>query len=206
MKYSLYFVTPDCDDAGKLADICEQAAKGGVDVIQLRYKKNDVRQFLALALKIKAVCADYQIPFIINDRIDVALACDADGVHLGQSDMPIEIARNILGTDKLVGLSIEEESQIFDSQNQYADYLAISPVFATDSKKDTKQPLGLKGLRRAVENSHKPVIAIGGINQSNIQSIMQQGSAGVAIISAISAADDICKAAQNLKQEVKKWQ
>ncbi|MFV0321947.1 MAG: thiamine phosphate synthase [Alphaproteobacteria bacterium] len=206
MKYSLYFVTPDCDDGHYLAHLCAEAAKGGADVIQLRYKKNDVRQFLALALKIKEVCAHYQIPFIINDRIDVALACNADGVHLGQSDMPIEIARNILGENKIIGLSIEEESQIFDSQNQYADYLAISPVFATDSKKDIKTPLGLKGLKRAVENSNKPVIAIGGINQNNIQSIMQQGSAGVAIISAISAADDICQAAQNLKQEVKKWQ
>lgn len=206
IDYSLYFVTPECDDVYYLTHLCTQVAKGGAGIIQLRYKKADTRQFLAMALKVKDICAAYQIPFIINDRIDIALACHADGVHLGQSDLPVAMARKILGKDKIIGLSIEDECQIFDSQNKYADYLAVSPVFLTDSKKDIKMPLGLKGLKRAVENSQKPVIAIGGIHRHNIQSVMQQGSCGIAVISAISAADDICKATQNLKQEVKKWQ
>lgn len=205
INYNLYFVTPQTEDIAQLEDICLKAAQGGVDVIQLRYKKPQIRPFLDAAFRLKEICYKYHIPLIINDCIDVALAVKADGIHLGQSDMPIDIARQILGNEAIIGLSIESLEQIHDPKIQYANYVAISPVFATPSKVDTQTPLGFQGIAKASQHIHKPIIAIGGIKSEHIQDVFQHGGQGIAVISAISDAKDIIQSTQNLKQEISKW-
>ncbi len=201
----LYFVTPDDDDLNHIRSLCCLAIQGGVDIIQLRYKKNDIRSFLAQAKEISALCKKHNIPFIINDRIDIALAADADGVHLGQSDMPIIEARKILGEKAIIGLSIEERDQIHHPDVKYADYLAASPVFSTSTKKDIKQPLGLDGLAYIAKATAKPIVAIGGIKIKHIKNLIQNGAQMIAVISAISAAKDPRQATQEFNKEINKW-
>lgn len=199
---SLYLVT-DSGLAGRdrIVDVVRAAVEGGVTVVQLREKNMDTRDFVQLAKDIK--CVLHGIPLIINDRLDVALACDADGVHLGQSDMPCDIARSILGPDKIIGLSVENLSQTEQANALDVDYIGVSPVFSTPTKTDTAAPFGLEGLSRAVELSRHPVVAIGGINASNASQIMSCGADGIAVVSAIVCAPNPRLAASNLSKLVK---
>ncbi len=202
---SLYFVTPDNEDCDELVFLCKGAIEGGVDIIQLRYKKENTRDFLSLAQKLSLLCQSYSIPLIINDRVDIALAVGADGVHLGQSDMPIAIARQLLGEKAIIGLSIEALDQIENMDIAHADYLAASPVFYTKTKKDIKPPLGLEGLSYIVERTKKPIVAIGGIEKEHIKPLIQKGAQMIAVVSAISHAANPKQAAQELKEEINQW-
>lgn len=167
-------------------------------MVQLREKTADTRTFLERALALKEALRGTGIPLIINDRVDIALAVDADGVHLGQSDMPVNVARQLLGPDKIIGLSVESLEQIEEANQLDIQYIGVSPIFSTPTKTDTKQPFGLEGARQAVKLSKHPTIGIGGINASNITAVRATGLDGVAVVSAIMSATDPQQAAFGL--------
>lgn len=197
----LYLVT-DRGLAGDrhIEDIVRQAVEGGVTMVQLREKDIATRDFIALAFKLKETLKAYGVPLIINDRVDVALASDADGVHIGQSDMPYAMARKLLGPSKIIGLSVENFNQIEEANSLDVDYIGVSPVFATPTKTDTAAPFGLEGLRKAVRMSVHPTVAIGGMNERTAADVMACGTDGIAVVSAIVCAPDPKESSKNLLQ------
>lgn len=198
----LYLVTERGMLRGRdLTDVVMQAVEGGVTMVQLREKDISTREFIELAQALKSVLMRVRVPFIINDRVDVALAVDADGVHIGQSDMPYDIARRMLGSDKIIGLSVENFAEIEEANRLDVDYIGVSPVFATPTKTDTAMPFGLDGLREAVRRSLHPSVAIGGINKSNFRSVLSTGTNGIAVVSAIMDSDNPREASRLLNNE-----
>lgn len=196
--YRLYLVTDDQQPVDVLETVVAEAVAGGVTMVQIREKHGDVRAFIERAQAIRELLQGSNVPLIINDRVDVALAVNADGVHLGQSDMPAILARQLIGPDKLLGLSVETEQQLQDAQLLPVDYLGISAIFATPTKTDLKKQWGIVGLRQAVAHSALPLVAIGGINEANMADIMATGVDGIALVSAICQASCPRTAAQNL--------
>lgn len=202
-KLKLYLVTDKSLSLGRsLEEVVAAAVKGGVTMVQLREKDASTGEFIRQAQSIKRMLKPLGIPLIINDRIDVAMAVDADGVHIGQSDMPYEIARKLLGPEKIIGLSVESIDDVLAANKMDVDYVGISPVFATPTKTDTAHPFGLDGLKDAVRLSVHPTVAIGGMNSSTAASVMQTGCDGIAVVSAISSAQDPADAAMELKSQV----
>ncbi|MCQ2209393.1 MAG: thiamine phosphate synthase [Paludibacteraceae bacterium] len=202
---SLYLVT-DRPLAGErdIEWIVEEAVKGGATIVQLREKDCSTSTFVDLARRLKERLINYNIPLIINDRIDIALAVDAEGVHIGQSDMPYDIARQLLGPDKIIGLSVENMEEVEKANLLDVDYIGISPVFSTPTKTDTAQPFGLDGTREAMKISNHRAVAIGGMNQETIEDVMKCGVEGVAVVSAIVAAQSPYNAAIKLKEIITK--
>lgn len=202
----LYLVTDRglCPEGRSLVQTVKEAVEGGVTMVQLREKDIDTRTFIEEALELKALLGPLGVPLIINDRVDVALASDADGVHIGQSDMPYAIARRLLGPDRIIGLSVENMDQVAQANALDVDYIGVSPVFATPTKTDTARPFGLEGLREAVKLSHHPTVAIGGMNALTAADVMAAGTDGIAVVSAIIAAPDPRAAAEELKNIVDK--
>lgn len=188
--YRLYLVTDEHQNDITLAKVIENAVKGGVTMVQLREKHRNQRLFLHRATLCKSILAGSTVPLIINDNLDIALAIDADGVHLGQSDPSVEKARALLGADKIIGLTVENIQQLEFAQALPIDYLGISTVFASATKQDTQYVWGIEGLRTAVIQSRLPLVAIGGINLGNINDVAATGVAGIALVSAICHADD----------------
>lgn len=201
VDYSLMYVTDDnITDDTVFFKILEAALKGGVSIIQLREKSCNTLSFYNRALQTKTLCHAYRVPFIINDRVDIALAADADGVHIGQTDMPYRKARELLGATKIIGLSVSNKEQAIEAENFKVDYIGISPIFNTATKKaDLAPPLGIEGLRRIRSLFSKSIICIGGINNKNIADIIKNGANGVAVISAIANAKNPEKETKNLK-------
>ncbi|MHB8124920.1 MAG: thiamine phosphate synthase [Desulfitobacteriaceae bacterium] len=201
VDYSLYLVTDrDMLPTGKdLAESIECAIEGGVTLLQLREKSVSTREFLELALKVKEITLRYQIPLIINDRLDIALAVDADGLHVGQDDLPMLTARKHLGPDKLIGVSVStlEEAQL--AQLQGADYLGVGALFATPTKTDANL-VSFKQLELIKKSVTIPVVAIGGINQTNVRQVMATGIDGVSVVSAILANENMQLAAKTLRK------
>ena len=195
----LYLVT-DRGIAGRrdMMDIVSEAVAGGVTMVQLREKMCCTREFVELARGLKRILSASGVPLIINDRVDVALASGADGVHIGQSDMPYDMARSLLGDDSIIGLSVENFGQIVESNAIDVEYIGVSPVFSTPTKTDTAKPFGLDGLREAVRLSQHPVVGIGGINIGNAAEVMDCGADGIAVVSAIMAADSPRESAKQL--------
>lgn len=195
----LYLVTDRPLSLGRpIEEIVIEAVAGGVTMVQLREKEAPTGEFVTLAKSLKALLAPLGVPLIINDRVDVALAADADGVHIGQSDMSYEDARRLLGGDKIIGLSVENFDDLAVANTLDVDYVGISPVYGTPTKSDTAEPFGLEGLRKAVAMSVHPTVAIGGMNASTIGEVMAAGTDGVAVVSAICSAPSPRKAAQEL--------
>lgn len=195
----LYLVTDEALLAGKdLYQTVEAAVKGGVTMVQLREKESSTHDFITRAIRLKELLSPYHVPLIINDRIDIALASDADGVHIGQSDAPYSQVRKLLPKEKIIGLSVESREQVFEANQFDVDYIAASPVFSTDTKTNTLIEWGLEGLEWIKSVSRHPVIAIGGINKQNITSVFKAGADGVAVVSAIISATDPEKAAREL--------
>lgn len=178
--------------------IVREAVEGGCTIVQLREKHTPTGEFVKLAKRLKAVLEPYGVPLIINDRIDVALAAGADGVHIGQSDMPYGIARKLLGPDKIIGLSIENFEQLEEANGLDVDYVAASPVFGTPTKTDTASPWGLERLAEFNRRSVHPTVAIGGMNENTVGDVMACGTDGVAVVSAIVAAPSPRQASQEL--------
>lgn len=178
--------------------IAKEAVEGGCTIVQLREKNTPTGEFVKIAGRLKAALAPYGVPLIINDRIDVALASDADGVHIGQSDMPYDIARRLLGPDKIIGLSIENFEELEEANGLDVDYVAASPVFGTPTKTDTAEPWGLERLAEFNRRSLHPTVAIGGMNEDTIADVIDCGTDGVAVVSAIVAAESPREASRNL--------
>ena len=196
----LYLVTDRELSLGRsLEEVVSEAVKGGVTVVQLREKDASTGEFIELARRLMKLLKPLRIPLIINDRVDVTLAVDADGVHIGQSDMSYEDARRLLGPDKIIGLSVENFKDIEAANALDVDYIGISPVYGTPTKTDTAEPFGLEGLRKAVQMSKHPTVAIGGMNASTIAEVMAAGTDGVAVVSAICSAEDIRKETSDLR-------
>lgn len=203
-QLKLYLVTDSELSLGRSLEwIVEEAVKGGVTMVQLREKNCSTREFIDKALRLKALLSPQGVPLIINDRIDVALASGADGVHIGQSDMPYSIARQLLGPDKIIGLSVENFQQIEEANKLNLEYIGVSPVFATPTKTDTAPAFGLEGLRRAVQLSRHPAVGIGGMNIASAASVMACGADGIAVVSAIVSAADPKTAALELLDELR---
>ena len=197
----LYLVTDQASLRGRtLADVLLAAVQGGVSCVQLREKALATRAFVALALAVKDLLAPFDVPLVINDRMDVALACGAQGVHLGQSDMPVALARQLLPPEVFIGLSVENLDDVARAAGQAVDYLGISPVYATPTKTDTAAPWGLAGVSQVRAMTELPLVAIGGIHQGNAAQVLQAGADGLAVVSAICSAPDPGLAAQSFKE------
>lgn len=181
----------------------EKAIFGGATFIQLREKDLDFDSFLNQAKKIKSLCNKHDIPFVINDNIDVAIHSNADGVHLGQGDMNAFKARHLIGNDKIIGVSVQTVSQAIKAQNDGANYLGVGAIFDTNSKADAKN-VSIDTLQKICNSVDIPVIAIGGICDKNIAELSNSGICGVAVISAVLAKPDIEKAASELKKLAQK--
>ena len=184
----LYFVTDRGLCGGKpLEEVVIQAVKGGASYVQLREKDVSTRFFVEEAIRIKKLLEPYKVPLIINDRIDVASACSAEGVHIGQEDMPYEIVRKLMGRKAIIGLSVETWEDVEVSQKLDVNYIGVSPVFSTPTKTDTKNVWGLDGLAKIKAFSRHPLVAIGGINESNVREVVMAGTDCIAVVSAICA-------------------
>ena len=181
----------------------EAAIKGGATFIQLREKKLDEEHFLEEAKEIKELCKKYRVPFVINDNVDIALAMDADGVHVGQSDMEAGMVREKLGPDKIIGVSAQTVEQAILAEQKGADYLGVGAVFPTGSKDDAVE-VSHDTLKAICEAVHIPVIAIGGISTGNVMELSGSGICGIAVISAIFAKPDIETAAKELRKQTEK--
>ncbi|MCB8817895.1 thiamine phosphate synthase [Desulfosporosinus shakirovi] len=200
IDYSLYLVT-DRKLLGErdLAQSIELAIQGGVSLVQLREKSISTKDFLNLALRVKEITSKYEIPLIINDRLDIALAVDAEGLHVGQDDLPMLKARELLGPDKIIGVSVRTLEEALLAQQQGADYLGVGAVFRTSTKSDAKE-VSLEQLEYIKKSVSIPVVAIGGINYGNIQQVKATGIDGISVVSAILVQDNIFMAAKQLKE------
>lgn len=200
----LYLVTDQALTRGRsLEDIVAAAVAGGVGCVQLREKALATGEFLARAVALKRLLAPVGVPLVINDRIDVALACGADGVHLGQSDLPPEEARRLLPPHVFIGWSVETPEDVRRAASLPVDYLGVSPVFATPTKTDTSPAWGLAGLRQVRAMTALPLVAIGGIHCGNAAEVLRAGADGLAVVSALCAADDPRAAAQAMQEQMR---
>lgn len=195
VDYSLYLVTDrDCLGGKDFVATVEQALRGGATVVQVREKNLSTLEFFQVTSRIKSVTDKYGVPLIVNDRADIALAVDAAGLHIGQEDLPLAVARRLLGPDKIIGVSASTLEEALLAQEQGADYLGVGAVFPTNTKDDADS-VSLAALKSIKEQVRIPVVAIGGINRSNVQPVMETGIAGVAVVSAVIAAQDPYEAA-----------
>lgn len=183
-----------------LYSVVKESLEGGVTFLQLREKELDEEHFLEEARELQKLCREYQVPFVINDNVDIAAAINADGVHVGQSDMEAGDVRAKLGPNKIIGVTAKTVEQAVLAQERGADYLGVGAVFHTDSKADAKE-ISFDTLKDICKAVSIPVVAIGGITEENVRELAGSGICGIAVISAIYAQRDIKKAAENLKNE-----
>ena len=203
INYSLYLVTDRSLSRDRSTfEIIRAAVAGGVTCVQLREKNCSTLEFIQEALTIRDFLVRKRVPLIINDRLDVAMAVAADGVHLGQSDMPLKMARDIAGTDLLIGISAESLEDAIEAAEGGADYIGVSPIYDTPTKTDTAPALGLHGLQDIRNAVDIPLVGIGGLNIENAGSAIKSGADGVAVVSAIVSADDPQSAASQLRAEI----
>ena len=180
-----------------MTSVVEAAVSGGVSCVQLREKSLDTRRFIERARALKALLAPLGVPLIINDRLDVAWACGADGIHVGQDDMPVEQIRQLL-PHALIGLSIESVAQLSAAEHLPVDYYSASPIFVTDTKRDAAAAIGLSGLRAMRAATSRPLVAIGGIDFDNAAEVLSAGADGLAVVSLLCGASDPAAAAMRL--------
>ena len=205
MDLSLYLVTDRALALGRpIEEIVRQAISGGVSAVQLREKETPSGAFFELAHSLRAITGEAGVTFIVNDRLDIALAAEADGVHVGQDDLPVETARRLLGPGKILGVTAADEQQARLAEKAGADYIGCNAVFPTQTKTDTGPAIGLEGLRRLVESVDIPVVAIGGINADNAGEVLAAGVAGIAVVSAIVSAEEPQKAAGELREIIER--
>lgn len=184
-------------------EVATAAIAGGATVVQLREKTLSTRQFLEVAVRTHDATRRAGIPLIINDRVDVALAVDADGVHVGPDDMPVSVARRLLGPDRIIGASAGTVAEAVEAERDGADYLGVGSVFATPSKADAGAPIGTRTVQAIVQAVRIPVVGIGGITPDNAAAVINAGAVGVAVISAVANADDIRAAVRHLVEVVR---
>lgn len=199
----LYCVTSHLRAGQSYEAMVESACKGGADVVQLREKNYSTRELISLAKRLRSICSRYETIFIVNDRIDVALACQANGVHLGQDDLPLVHARKIMNGFQLqdrflVGCSTHSLEQALKAQEEGADYIGCGPIFSTPTKPDYKA-VGLELVRQYREKIKIPFVAIGGINQTNLLDVIEAGAKSVAVVRSVFGSDQIEESVRSLK-------
>ena len=197
VELSLYLVTDNSDDVEKFLNTIEEGIKGGVTVVQIREKTADTLEFYNLALKVKEITTKYDVPLIINDRVDVALAIDADGVHVGQSDMPCSVTRRLIGEDKILGVSAATIEEAKKAEKDGADYIGTGAVFPTATKDDAPK-ITKKDLKEIVDSINIPVVAIGGITLENASQLNDTGIAGLSVVSAIMSSENPKESSEKL--------
>lgn len=198
-KSLLYLVTDRQLAKKPLEVVIEEAINGGADCVQLREKNINTKEFVEIAQTIKYITDRYNVPLIINDRIDVALAVQAYGVHLGQDDMPLTIARKIVPHAMVIGISVSTVNEAIEAEKDGADYIGAGSVFPTSTKDDISGVIGLEGIQEIKKAVSIPVIAIGGIQIHNAEQVIQHGADGIAVVSAIVSSDNPYEAAKTLK-------
>ena len=181
-----------------LPSLVEESVSAGATLIQFRAKSLDTSDFLNLSCQIKEVARKHKVPLIINDRVDIALACDASGVHLGQKDLPLKAARALLGKKRIIGISISSVEEARAAEAQGADYLGVGPIYYTASKRDLPRIVGIEGLKAIKAEVKIPLLAIGGITIERSPEVAASGADGMAVISAVWGADDIASATKAL--------
>ena len=194
---SLYLVTDNSENEEKFLKTIQDAILGGVSVVQIREKTAETLEFYNLALKVKEITAKYNVPLIINDRVDVALAIDADGVHVGQSDMPCDITRKLIGENKILGVSAATIEEAKKAEKDGADYIGTGAIFPTATKDDAPS-VTKKDLSDIANSINIPVVAIGGITIENAKELKDTGIAGLSVVSAIMGAENPKKASEKL--------
>ena len=200
IDYSVYLVTDRRNKTDEeFLNIIEEAIKGGTTVVQLREKTASTKEFYDLALRVKEITSRYGVPLLINDRIDIALAIDSEGVHIGQDDMPADIAREIIGEDKILGVSASTVEEAKKAENDSADYIGSGAVFPTATKDDADS-VSKEELKEIVDSIDIAVVAIGGITVENASSLKDSGIAGFSVVSAIMSAEDPKEASKKLKE------
>jgi thiamine-phosphate pyrophosphorylase len=200
MNFGLYVITDETIGGGRShAVIARQAVSGGADIIQLRDKSRSCAELTGIGREIAAITRKAGVVFIINDRLDVAMACGADGVHLGQDDMQVSTARQLAPPGFIIGVSAGTVEEAVEAERGGADYVVLSPVFSTASKGNAGPGHGLDRLREIRRAVSIPVVAIGGISRQNVRDVIEAGADGIAVISAVVASPDITAAARELK-------
>ena len=203
MNYDLYIITDQriSHDKSHL-EVAEDALTGGATVIQFRDKEMKDSEAIVVCREIYKLTKKKGVSFIVNDRVEVAKAVDADGVHLGQEDMSFSSARKILGKEKIIGISVETVEQALKAVEGGADYLGVGPIYPTATKPDAGKALGIARLKEIRESVNIPIVAIGGINENNLEEVLKAGADGVAVISAVVSAPDITEACRKLKTRI----
>lgn len=205
VDYSLYLITDRYLTGTKeFYSSVSRALQGGVTILQVREKDAASKEFYSIGLKLKEMAARFNVPLIVNDRVDIALAIDADGVHVGQGDLPLEVVRRLLGPGKLLGYSVSNPQEARYGERNGADYLGAGPVYSTGSKPDASRPIGIEGLREIKQSVSIPVVAIGGISVSNLNMVKDTGVDGISVISAILSQDNTFAAARELMESWRK--
>ena len=200
IDYSVYLVTDRRNKTDEeFLNIIEEAIKGGTTIVQLREKTASTKEFYELALRVKKITSRYGVPLLINDRIDIALAVDSEGVHIGQDDMPADIAREIIGDDKILGVSASTVEEAKKAETDSADYIGSGAVFPTATKDDADS-VSKEELKEIVDSIDIPVVAIGGITVENANTLKGSGIAGFSVVSAIMSAEDPKEASRKLKE------
>ena len=203
IDYSLYLVTDRGLCKRDFFETIVEAVKGGVSVVQVREKNCSTREFVDIAKKVKKLLEPFSVSLIINDRADVAVAVDADGVHVGQNDMhPLDV-RKVVGDKMIVGLTVNSIEDVKEAEDLPVDYLGVGPVFPTTTKKTTKPCLYPEGIKKIRKITKKKIVAIGGINEKNVKELVNTGIDGIAVVSAICGSEDPYKSANILYRTIK---
>lgn len=197
----LYFITDRKLSRKSVESTVEYAVKGGVKVVQYREKELPTGEMLRVAENLRDMSRGAGVIFLINDRVDIALAVGADGVHLGQDDMPIEVARRLLGKKSIIGVTVHNVREARDAERRGADYLGVSPIFSTDTKPDAGKPTGVNLIQEVKKVVKLPCVAIGGITMENLQQVIDAGADSAAMISAILSQEDISEAVRKVNQK-----
>jgi thiamine-phosphate pyrophosphorylase len=205
-EYGLYVVTDEKLSKGIThSEIARRAIAGGADIIQLRDKTCDCSYLRKCAEEIRDIARDAGVPFIVNDRLDIALQAGTDGVHLGQEDTPLKFARRVAPKGFIIGVSAGTLQEALDAERDGADYVGLGPIFSTASKSDAGEACGLEMLREVKSRLSVPVVAIGGINAGNAAEVISAGADGIAVISAVVSQDDVTAAARKLKEIIRRY-
>ena len=198
IDYTLYLCTDrDLMSSATIEENVELAIKGGCTVIQLREKNCSSKEFYDLAVSVKKITDKYNVPLIINDRVDIAMAVDAAGVHIGQSDLPADVVRRIIGDDKIIGVSTAKLEEALKAVKDGADYLGVGAMYSTDTKTDAR-PVTMEELKEIRKNVDIPIVVIGGINMNTLGNFKNMGIDGLAVVSAIVAQPDVEKTAKDM--------
>ncbi|KUK10484.1 MAG: Thiamine-phosphate synthase [Clostridia bacterium 41_269] len=202
----VYLVTGQELSVGRSTlEVVTKAVEGGINTVQLREKNMSTRELVALGKEVRRITKEYGVILIINDRVDVAMAVEADGVHLGQDDFPIEDARRLLGEDAIIGLSVDNAEEAAFAEELGVDYVGLGPIFKTSTKTDTGPLVGPEGIAEVVEKINIPVVAIGGINKHNAADVLKAGAHSIAVVTAITKAEDITKETRELVEIFKRY-